>query len=338
MTTEDVIIRAQAGKLAGLNFAGIVRMSFELPPDETAVPETEFLNRFHQTGKDIKGRDVQDEDCRTYVERRDGTYVFTYDEPSTSAWKRVRVILPDGTVAWRVVRPVFDQALADLRRGFAPNGIRIDELVVYDLDRLTRDNRHIEDTIDVVQRYNRPILDTTGSVDLLTENGRAMARVLVTMSGKQSADTARRVKRKHRVLQQAGLPAGGPRPFGWNDDKRTLRTHESDELVMASERIRNGAPVTSIVLDFKARGVLTSFGKQWTVATLILVLRNPRMRGLRSRTIRLHGHINTNYPSAEPQTGNALKRDNEHNKNTKSIQESNYYIRRAAVTSHVFTD
>ena len=285
MTPEDAIQRAQAGKLAGLNLAGIVRMSFEMPIEE-AEEEFERLEQLkNQTGKDFKGRDVQDGDCRTYVERRDGTYVYTYDEPDTSAWKRKRVTLPDGTTVWRVIRPVFDNALADLKRGKAPNGRRLDGLVVYDLDRLTRDNRHLEDAIDVVTHHHRPILDTTGSIDLLTENGRTMARVLVTMSGKQSADTARRVKRKHRVLQQAGIPAGGPRPFGWNDDRRTLRTHESDELATAAERILNGAPVSALAIEWNKRGILTASGKTWTASTITLVLRSPRICGLRSRTV-----------------------------------------------------
>jgi hypothetical protein len=47
-------------------------------------------------GRDIKGRDKQTTDCRSYVERRSGTYVHTYEEPNTSAYKRRAVRQPDG--------------------------------------------------------------------------------------------------------------------------------------------------------------------------------------------------------------------------------------------------
>jgi DNA invertase Pin-like site-specific DNA recombinase len=43
--------------------------------------------------------------------------------------------------------------LDDLKRGVTPNGERVDGLIVYDIDRLTRDNRHLEDAIEVVQNF-----------------------------------------------------------------------------------------------------------------------------------------------------------------------------------------
>lgn len=282
---KDAVARAQWGDLAGLNLAGMVRMSHELPDpfDDVDTAGSSVLPR---TGGEIKGRDVQEQDCESYVSRRGGRYVFTYEEPDTSAWKRKRVRLPDGTVGWRVSRPVFENALEDLKRGVAPNGEPLDGIVVYDLDRLTRDNRHLEDAIDVVMHYGRPILDTTGSVDLLTENGRSMARVMVTMSNKQSADTARRVARKHRAMQQAGIPAGGKRPFGWQDDKRTLKPDEAEAIRAGAERILRGAPPSAVAIDWNERGILTVNGNRWTWDTVKLIYRNPRVCGYRGRWVK----------------------------------------------------
>lgn len=276
---DDAVTRAQWGDLSGLNLAGMVRMSDEAVRASdlarAAVPT--------MTGHDIKGRDVQEIDCKAVAEKRGGQYVFTYEEPDTSAWKRRRVRQPDGTVVWRVIRPIFEGALEDLKRGVAPNGERIDGLIVYDLDRLTRDNRHLEDAIDVVVHHRRLILDTTGSVDLLTENGRSMARVMVAMSNKQSADTARRVARKHLAMQLAGIPTGGRRPFGWQDDKRTLAEAEAEAIRKGAERILAGAPVSTVVIDWNERGITTVHGKRWAVDTVKLVYRNPRICGYRSR-------------------------------------------------------
>ena len=280
---DDLVLRARRGDLTGLNLAGLVRLS---PGTNNQYGDDLAAGKRPYSGRDIKSTDEQEKDSRQYAERRGGRYVYTYREPDTSAWRRRRVRQPDGTTAYRVIRPIFEGALNDLKRGIAPNGERLDGLVVYDIDRLTRDNRHLEDAIEVVQHYGRPILDFTDTLDLLTENGRTIARILVATSAKQSADTARRVRRKHHALQQAGIPTGGRRPFGWQADKRTIDEQEAAALRDAARRIVEGAPLAAIVAEWNRDGIRTTAGNQWTAQGLKGVYRNPRLAGYRARATR----------------------------------------------------
>jgi DNA invertase Pin-like site-specific DNA recombinase len=283
MTLID-IDRIRSGDLSGLNLAASVRISDE--QIETPEEALEAASRAPYMGKDIKGRKLQTDDCAAYIRKRGGSLVHLYEEPDTSAWKQRRVVLPDGKIGWRVVRPVFEAALEDLKRGVAPNGKPLDGLVVYDLDRLTRDNRHLEDCIDLVTHHNRVILDTTGTIDLMTENGRTMARFLVTVAHKSSADTSRRVTRKHHAMQQAGIPAGGARPFGYKKDKRTIEPKEAELIRQAVNDILDGATPAMVVNDWTQRGIVTTRGNNWAITTLKLLLRNPRICGLRARVNR----------------------------------------------------
>lgn len=191
--------------------------------------------------------------------------------------KRVR--LSDGTVVYRVVRPVWQRMLDDLRAG------RIGAACVYDLDRLARDPRDLEDAIEVVEHHGRPILGVTGGFDLMTDNGKFAARILVAQANRASADTARRVARKHLELQQNGTPMGGTRPFGWLTDKRTLHPTESVELRAAVARVAAGVTLADVVNDWNARGVTTSRGNRWSYTVLREVLRNPRQCGYRARVV-----------------------------------------------------
>ena len=184
LTREALIERIRRGDLSGLSLAGLVRLSFEPNYNQHKDRPLALMS-----GADINGRENQDELCRRYVESRGGRYVYSYDEPDTSAWKRKRVTNPDGSYRWEVVRPVFDGMIADLKKGYAPNGEQIDGIIAYDLDRLTRDHRHLEDAIDVATHYTRAFVDITGTLDLLTQSGQDNARILVTMKGRQSADT-----------------------------------------------------------------------------------------------------------------------------------------------------
>ncbi|MFI7319412.1 recombinase family protein [Streptomyces venezuelae] len=295
---EDLVQRAHWGNLEGQNWAGLARLSTEEIEgeafDEGATGRTRFLP---MTGRDIKSTEEQEKDGREFVERRGGRYVHTYLEPDTSAWKRKRVRLPDGSTAYRVVRPVFQGALEDLKQGAAPNGERLDGLIVVDIDRLTRDPRHLEDSIETVEHYRRPIIDITGTLDLLTDNGRAMARVVVAMANKQSADTARRLRRNHKARRDLGIPVGGTRPFGWQEDKRTLNRAEADLIRKAARRLMEGATWYAIIADWNRAGITTSRGNAWTQTALRESLRNPRMCGYRPHTV----------VELDPVTGHELK-------------------------------
>ena len=277
---DSRVARARFGDLTGLNFAGDVRMSFEVDPNRRPA------DGIARTGADLLGRDDQERRCREFVEGRGGRYIHTYEEPDTSAWKRKRVQQPDGTVVYRVVRPVFQQALDDLRRGIAPDGRRLDGMVVADIDRLTRDNRDLEDAIDAVTQYDRPIIDPSGTLDLLTDNGRTVARIVVATKNQQSADTARRVRDKHHAMQRAGIPTGGTRPFGWKADKRTLEPVEAEVIREAVRRILAGAPLSALVIEFNERGVRSATGKPWRNPTLKGILRSPRLCGYRARYVK----------------------------------------------------
>ena len=280
--SDEAVKRAQWGDLTGQNWAGLTRLSTEEAEGELDADGESGKPRF-MTGRDIKSTMEQEKDDRRFVEARGGRYVFTYTEPDTSAWKRKRVRLPDGQVVYRVIRPVFEGALNDLKAGRAPNGERIDGLIVYDIDRLTRDPRHLEDAIEAVEHYHRPIIDITGSLDLLTDNGRAMARVVTAMNNKSSADTSRRVKWKHTAMQRAGIPTGGPRPYGWQKDRRTLEPTEAKHVADAAKRILTGdATWSTIVAEWNRSGVLSASGKKWTLQTLKQVLTNPRVCGYRT--------------------------------------------------------
>jgi site-specific DNA recombinase len=94
---QEYVSRAHWGNLEHMNIAGIVRLSFEIDVKKDAAEID--TSPYGMTGRDIKGKDEQTKDCRSYVESRKGNYVYTYVEPSTSAWKRKRCSCPMAATA-----------------------------------------------------------------------------------------------------------------------------------------------------------------------------------------------------------------------------------------------
>ncbi|OKI45084.1 recombinase family protein [Micromonospora sp. CB01531] len=239
---------------------------------------------------------------------RGAASVTIYEENDTSAFKKKRVTVTDTTgnsyVAYRVIRPRWQAMLSDLRAGAQKAA------TVYDIDRLARDPRDLEDAIEVAEFYRRRFEGTTGSLDLNTDNGRTMARVMVAMANKSSADTARRVKRMHRELAEEGRPVGSNRPFGWKADKRTLDPAESEEIREAIDKVLAGVNPMAIVADWNKRGLRTTRGNPWRRSVFIGMLRNPRIAGYRSTMVhgsREDGEVAVRYQIVTKADGTEVK-------------------------------
>ncbi|WUT79685.1 recombinase family protein [Streptomyces sp. NBC_00669] len=136
-------------------------------------------------------------------------FAKTYRENDTSAFKKRKVIRPDGTIDRVVMRPKFRQLLADLSTGV------IDGVIFYDLDRLVRQPRDLEDLIAIVEYVQHPVIGATGGrMNLINDSNRHMARMMCVMALKSSEDTARRVARMHLAAAQQGKIQGRI-AYGW---------------------------------------------------------------------------------------------------------------------------
>jgi site-specific DNA recombinase len=226
---------------------------------------------------DAAGVGRQEADCRVLAERRGWAVDDVYTENDTSAFKRRKVRLPDGSTALRVDRPAFRKLLADLASG------AVGALVAYDLDRIARDPRDLEDLIDVVETHKIPTAAVTGSLDLSTDSGVTMARIAVAIANKSSRDTSRRVARKHLELAEQGkVGGGGIRSYGYARDGMTVVESEAAVVREIAQRVIGGHSLSVIARDLTARAVPTVQGvPHWSSRSVHSVVSKGRNAGLR---------------------------------------------------------
>jgi site-specific DNA recombinase len=199
-----------------------------------------------------------------------------YPENDTTAFKKKRIRLPNGRSVWRVYRPEFRRMLADYEDG------KIDGIIFYDLDRLARQPRDLEDLIDLVEFYKRPVETVTGNIDLRTSGGRAMARVLVAMANKSSEDTSRRVARAWLQSAQEGRGnrwVGRRRRFGYQADG-TVSDAEAGVIRGGAERFLAGGSWNSVVRYFGESGHPPVKAQRWTTVSVQQILLNPSTAGI----------------------------------------------------------
>jgi DNA invertase Pin-like site-specific DNA recombinase len=206
----------------------------------------------------------QVEDCERLAVSRRWSVVDRYVDDDVSAYGgRVRL--------------EYGRMLGDLRDGY------LDAVVVWHLDRLSRQPRELEeffDLCDAVGVYR--LASVSGDIDLATHDGQFLARILGAVARKESDDKSRRIRRKHEELAQAGKVAGGgTRPFGYESDKRTVRESEAVVIRECARRLLAGEALRAICADLTERGVETVTGAEWKTTTLRRILMSPRISGQR---------------------------------------------------------
>lgn len=224
-----------------------------------------------------RGVDRQEADCRAYAAAHGWEVAGVFRENDTSAFKQRTITLASGERVRRVIRPQFRAMLKHLDAGEAQ------VMIAYDLDRAVRDPRDLEDLIDAKVLGGFTVRSVTGSLRLDTDSDVAMARVLVAMANKSSADTARRVARAAKQQAIEGAWHGGRVPFGYRAENGVLVIDPvtGPLVVEAFQRVLAGDSLYRIRKDWNERGIRTTHECAWSDRTLKLMLRNPSNKGVR---------------------------------------------------------
>jgi site-specific DNA recombinase len=219
----------------------------------------------------------QEADCRALAERRSWHISEVYIENDTSAFKQQKITLPDGHTGLRVVRKEFRRLLQDLATG------SIKAVVGYDLDRVARDPRDLEDLIEAVRLYHVPVTSVTGSLDLSTDHGVTMARIMVAIANKESLDTSRRVRRTQlEMAEQGKVSGGGQRPYGYGYDRKTVVEHEAMVVRQMAQLILDGDSLAEVARKLTDLGVPTvNGGDRWAPRSVHSAVSKARNAGLR---------------------------------------------------------
>jgi len=167
-----------------------------------------------------------------------------------------------------------------------------DALICWDVDRLTRKPRELEDVIDLAEKRGVQLASVGGEIDLATEQGRLTARIKGSVAKHEAEVISRRVKGKMAERAAAGAPHG-PVPYGWRrepimDDRgrrlgsRDVLHPEQAEIVRASiAAVLRGESLRALTARLNADGQVTTTGRPWTTTTRRGVLLRERNAGLR---------------------------------------------------------
>lgn len=114
-------------------------------------------------------------------------------------------------------RPQFQEMLKDMKEG------KLNYIVAYKLDRITRSVRDLEELISVLEQYNCFLLCDRDDVNTSTANGRFFVRMLTVLSQLEIEIVSERTKfGLNGAIKSGHIP--GQRPFGYKsaEDKKMV--------------------------------------------------------------------------------------------------------------------
>lgn len=172
----------------------------------------------------------------------------------------------------RKARPAYDR----MERDFAAGAF--DALVVWDLDRLARRPRQLEDWIDAAETRGLVIVTANGDADLGTDAGRLFARIKLAVA---KAEVERKSARQRLAAQQRahrGRPPLGVRLTGYTVAGELVP--EEAEMVASMFRwFATGESLRGIVGRLETAGHTTRHGKAWNPSSVRTILTNGRYAG-----------------------------------------------------------
>lgn len=171
-------------------------------------------------------------------------------------------------------RPAYRRMLADLDAG------TIEAVVAWHPDRLYRRAVDLGELVDVCKRNNTQVATVkAGTIDLTTPTGRLVAGLLAQVATYEGEAKADRWKRSIRQRREQGHPPGwGPRMYGYTREGEVIDT-EAEAIRYMAREVVEGSSLTGLARRLNARGLTTSLGNQWAVASIRKLLTNPRLIG-----------------------------------------------------------
>ena len=165
-------------------------------------------------------------------------------------------------------RPQFQEMLKDMKKG------KLNYIVAYKLDRITRSVRDLEELISVLEQYNCFLLCDRDDVNTSTANGRFFVRMLTVLSQLEIEIVSERTKfGLNGAIKSGHIP--GQRPFGYKsaEDKRMVIDNSTRPYVeKIFDMYLEGKSFQQIANYFKESNIYPK--KNWKDTTIQKIIDN----------------------------------------------------------------
>ncbi len=166
--------------------------------------------------QEFNSLDAQREACEAYVASQAGL-----------GWKLIRTRYDDGGISGGTMdRPALQRLLYDIAAD------KVDVVVVYKIDRLTRSLMDFAKIVDVFDAKGVSFVSVTQQFNTTTSMGRLTLNVLLSFAQFEREVTAERIRDKIAASKKKGMWMGGRPPLGFDVRDKRLIANEAEAVTV----------------------------------------------------------------------------------------------------------
>ena len=221
-----------------------------------------YTRKSSEEGLDMEfnSLDAQREACEAYVASQ-----------KAEGWLLVPDRYDDGGFSGGTLeRPALQRMLADIEAG------RVDVVVVYKIDRLSRSLMDFAKLVEVFDRNSVTFVSVTQSFNTTTSMGRLTLNVLLSFAQFEREVIGERIRDKFAASRKKGMWMGGWAPLGYDIKDRKLVVNESEAATVRSifQRFLRVGSMTKLTGALRSEGMRTKGGKPVDKGYLYRILNN----------------------------------------------------------------
>ena len=197
----------------------------------------------HNLDLEFNSLDAQREACEAYIKSQ-----------AHEGWRLVPDHYDDGGVSGASLdRPALQTLLADVRTG------KINTVVVYKVDRLTRSLADFAKLVELFDQYGVSFVSITQSFNTTSSMGRLTLNVLLSFAQFEREVIGERVRDKIAASKRRGIWVGGPVPLGYRviDKKLVVVPEEAEAVRTIFTRYLELGSMRPLIEDLDRRGIRT---------------------------------------------------------------------------------
>src|SRR4051795_5664474 len=171
-----------------------------------------------------------------------------------AGWTLIRSRYDDGGFSGGSTdRPALQRLLEDVRSR------KIDVIVVYKVDRLTRSLADFAKLVELFDQHSVSFVSVTQQFNTTTSMGRLTLNVLLSFAQFEREVTSERIRDKIAASKRKGLWVGGMAPLGYDtkDRKITINKDEADRVRTIFRRYLKLGSLNLLMTDLRKQGLVT---------------------------------------------------------------------------------